>query len=92
MTDSSTPEPDYLDEAAAQLRLARIANEARAAGAHSWLTDADVPVLIEVNDRRIRIAEIFAMLAAIEEGMITEAGIGVGVALQPPFRDIGESG
>ena len=88
MTDSSTPEPDYLEEAAAQLRLARAANEARAGTGRSWLTEADVPVLREVNDRRIRIAEGFIALAAIAEGMVTpDASYDVGVALQRPFPE-----
>jgi hypothetical protein len=67
-TADPTPGPTYLEEAADQLRMARAANEARAAGVHSWLTEADVPVLTEINDRRMELAAAFAALASIANG------------------------
>ena len=56
----------YLEEAAEQLRRARSANEARAGSVSSWLTEGAVPVLTEVNERRMEIADGFTRLAAIE--------------------------
>lgn len=59
----------YLEEAAAELRKAREANE-KCAGTHrSWLTETDVPVIVEVNDRRMELAAAFTALAAIEAGL-----------------------
>jgi len=78
----------YLEEAAEQLRLARDANEKRAAELAD-LEENGLRVTAEdwqpVNDRRIRLAEIYAALAAIGEGMITETGgYDPAVALQRP--------
>ena len=77
--------PGYLEEAAEQLRLARADNEKRAALIPSLIAGevSVTDILREVNDRRIVIAEIFAGLAAIQEGMVTpDGGYDVGVALQ----------
>jgi hypothetical protein len=87
------PGPGYLEEAAEQLRLARADNEKRAAIIPSLIAGevSVTDILREVNDRRIVIAEIFAGLAAIQEGMIAETGgYDVGVALQR--LDIAENG
>ena len=86
MTGSTTPGPGYLEEAAQQLRLARADNEKRAELAAELVAGrlgSGTQILREVNDRRIVIAEIFAGLAAIQEGMVTpDGGYDVGVALQ----------
>jgi hypothetical protein len=83
----------YLEEAAEQLRLARAANEARAGAGRSWLTAADVPVLTEVNDRRLAIAEGFISLAAIREHMV-QASLPAGLRpeLQAAVDEPGEAG
>jgi hypothetical protein len=59
----------YLEEAAEQLRRARSANDARAGGVNSWLTEGAVPLLTEVNQRRMEIADGFIRLAAIERAI-----------------------
>lgn len=68
MTDPG-PRPSYLEEAAIELRKARTANDNRAATLTSWLSEGAVPVLVEVNDRRMEMAEGFTRLAAIERGL-----------------------
>ena len=70
MTDPGpAAEPTLLEEAAAELRKARDANEARAGDTRSWLTERDVPVIVAVNDRRMELAAGFTRLAAIERGL-----------------------
>ena len=64
----------YLEEAAEQLRRARSANEARAGSVNSWLTEGAVPVLTEVNQRRMEIADGFIRLAAIERAQVPAEG------------------
>jgi hypothetical protein len=59
----------YVEEAAEQLRRARFANDARAGSVHSWLTEGAIPLLTEVNQRRMEIADAFTRLAAIEAGL-----------------------
>ena len=59
----------YLEEAAAELRKARDANEARAATPRSWRTEADVPVITAVGDRCMELAAAFTRLAAIEASL-----------------------
>ena len=63
----------YLEEAAEQLRRARSANEARAGSVNSWLTEGAVPVLTEVNQRRMEIADGFIRIAAIERAAVSPA-------------------
>jgi hypothetical protein len=53
--------PDYLEEAAAELRKLRTANEARV---RDRFTEH------EVRDERMRIAEAFTRLASIERGLL----------------------
>jgi hypothetical protein len=60
----------YLEEAVEQLRKARDANEARAAArTRRWLTEGAVPILTEINQRRMEIADGFIRLAAIERAI-----------------------
>ena len=71
MTDPAT-EPGYLESAAAELRKARDANEARATELDEMETmKLSVPPgdRQPVNDRRMEIAEAFTRLAAIEAGL-----------------------
>lgn len=98
---NADPGPDYLEEAAEQLRLARAANEKRAARAAEAEAAGSNPgiaehaqILAEVSDRRLLIAEGFIAIAAIREHMVTATGEydarGALSALQRPsgeFRD-----
>jgi hypothetical protein len=92
MSDPGTG-PDYLEEAAAQARAARDVNDAMEADI-SLLLPWDHPLRVEGRATRLRLAEIFASLAAIDEGIVPAGQYEVGVALHPPFRDIedGEPG
>lgn len=66
----------YLDEAADQLRLARIDNEIIAEGASASRGVTPVEDLLRrVNDRRMEIADGFTRLAAIERGLPPALGV-----------------
>lgn len=85
MTGPSTG-PGYLEEAAAQARAARDANDAMEADV-SLLLPWDHPLRVEGRATRLRLAEIFAFLEAIRRGMISgTASLDPG-SLQRPFGE-----
>jgi hypothetical protein len=75
-------DPGYLAEAADQLRKARDANEARAGGL-TWLNKADVPVIMEIIDRRMEIAAAFTRLAECQAASLAGQAAVLGAAWMP---------
>lgn len=66
---------DYLEDAAAELRKARDANETRASMA-AELAEAKLPaadILRDVNDRRMEIAAAFTRLAECQAAVLDAA-------------------
>jgi hypothetical protein len=75
MTDpgyTAAPQSVILDEAVAELRKARDANEARLGTANSMDSGQDARkrvILAEINDRRMALGQAFLAAAAIERGL-----------------------